>query len=172
MSEHLREEEFIPYLDARLSDTERRRLDLHLADCAACRARRDELRALLGVLGEWEAVEPSPGFDAALQARLEEEAQRPVWFGLRPAYAVALAGAVVAVIGLLLWRSVPPTTGPPPVAQTPPEVVEPAPGGETPGLQAGDELAALDNPVLLENYELLEEFDILFEPAGKEEKKL
>jgi len=70
MSKHLKEAEIIPYLDARLSDAERQRLDRHLADCSACRMQMAEFRALLGVLEEWKAVEPSPAFDAAVRERL------------------------------------------------------------------------------------------------------
>ena len=39
MSKHLKEVEIIPYLDARLNDAERQRLDRHLTDCSACRAK-------------------------------------------------------------------------------------------------------------------------------------
>lgn len=167
MNQHLSEEEFIPYLDGRLSQAERQRLDHHLAVCTDCLAQFDELRAVMGVLEEWEGLQPSPGFDAALRARLAKEARRPEpWYTLRPVYAAALAVAVAVAIGLVLWQPAPVTAPPTPVAQTPHVGVEaPTPAG-------GDELAVLENPVLLENYELLEEFDVLFETAAKEEKKL
>lgn len=177
MNEHLREEEVIPYLDACLSEAERRRLDTHLAACAACRAQLEELRAVLGVLEEWKVAEASPGFDAALRARLSAELRKPQpWYALRPAYAVALAAAVLTAIGVGLWRSAPsPTPAPPPVARIgqPPAVPAPSPRVQKPRPPAAaDDLAVLDNPVLLDNYELLDEFDILFEPAPRKEKKL
>ena len=177
MSKHWQEEEFIPYLDGRASPAERRRLEEHLATCNACRVQLDELRAVLGVLGEWEAVEHTPSFDAALRARLvQEPAGRQGWFALRPAYALALAVAVLVAVGLALWQSAPPPVPAPPqvVKASPPKPVSPPPAVKTPPspVKGEDELAVLDNPVLLENYELLEQFDVLFEPAPKEGKKL
>ncbi|MDA2914606.1 zf-HC2 domain-containing protein [Acidobacteriia bacterium AH_259_A11_L15] len=174
MSEHLREEEFIPYLDGRLSEAERERLDVHLAACAACRAHCGELRALLGVLGEWKAAEPSPAFDAALRARLAEEATPPPrWYSLRPVFAGALAAAILLALGVVLWEPGAPDAGPPVVTRPPsPSLPTGPPGNETPPGVSGDDLAVLENPVLLENYELLEEFDILFEPAEEEDETL
>ena len=180
MSEHLREEDFIHYVDGRLDEAERAELDRHLAACAGCRGRVDELRGLMGVLGEWQAAGPSPRFDAALRARLAEEpAPAPPWFALRPAYAAALAAAAVLALGVYLWPPevagpmvVPPSVVPPPpplARARPPVVARPRPGQPT--VQVNDGLAAFNNPVLLENYELLEEFDVLFEPVTPEEKK-
>lgn len=177
MSKHWQEEEFIPYLDGRVSQAERTQLEEHLAACTVCRAQLEDLRAVLGVLGEWKAVEPSPGFDAVLRTRLSHErVPRLGWLGLRPAYLVALALAVLAVVSIALWQSAPPETPPPPrVAQTapprpvaPPPAITPPPSPPT----SEDDLAVLDTPVLMDDYELLEQFDILFEPLPKEEKKL
>lgn len=177
MSQHWREEEFIPYLDGRVSAAERKRLDEHLAACDACRAQLHELRLVMGVLGEWKTAEPTPGFDAALRARLvQEPAGRREWFTLRPAYAVALAVVILVAVGLALWQLAPAPVPPPPpqVVQAPAQKpVPPAPAVTPPTPVAGeDEFAVLDNPVLLENYELLDQFDVLFEPAPKEGKKL
>ena len=176
MSEHLREEDFIQYLDGRLNEAARAELDRHLAACADCRGRVDELRGVMGVLGEWQAAGPSPRFDAALRARLAEEpASAPPWFAWRPAYAAGLAAAAVLVLGVYLWPPTAPDV-PAPVTQFPPPPVTPGvpPVVATPRTPAGqgtDELAAFDNPVLLENYELLEQFDVLFEPVPPKEKK-
>lgn len=172
MNTHWREEDLIPYLDGRLSAAERARLDQHLAGCAPCRAQLEETRALMGVLEEWKAVEPSAGFDAALRARLEQEkSRRAGWFVLRPAYAAAAVLALLLVIGLSLLQpgstpSVSPAGGPEP---SPPAQV-----AQAPAAASGEEedLAVLENRVLLENYELLEEFDVLFEPLANGEKKL
>lgn len=175
MSPHFREEEFIPYLDGRLPGPERARLDEHLAGCADCRAHLDEFRALVGVLGEWRAADPSVGFDAALRARLAvEKAAGTGWPILRPAYAAIGIMALLVVVGVGRWLLTPPETSPgQQAAQT--GVVAVAPSApETPPavLPNSDELVVLDNQVLLENYELLEEFDVLFEPLNEEEKKL
>ena len=172
MNMHWREEELIPYLDGRLSAAERARLDEHLAGCASCRAQFEETRALMGVLEEWKAVEPSPTFDAALRTRLEQEkSRRAGWFALRPAYAAAALLALLVVIGLSLLQpgptsSVSPTGGP--ELSPPAQVTQALPAASS----EEEDLAVLENPVLLENYELLEEFDVLFEPLANGEEKL
>lgn len=176
MSEHLREDEFLTYLDGRLSAAERARRDEHLSACATCRTQLDELRALMGVLDEWKAIRPSPGFDASVQARLEGgEPPRPGWFILRPVYGVAAAVVLLVAIGAGLWQIAPPAPAPavPQIAQTQPTVPSvPSQQAQPTAPGAGDDLAVLDNPLLLDNYELLEEFDVLFEPLNKEKRKL
>lgn len=177
MNEHLREADVVAYLDGRLSPDERTRVAQHLTGCIACREQLGELRSLLDVLGEWKPVEPSLGFDAALRARVADEAGAPFgWAWLRPAYAGALAVAVLAAVAFGLWQlSLPEMVAPPAVVrQATPETGLPVPILELPTLQPVemDELVMLDNPVLLENYELLEKFDALFEPLSEEEEEL
>ena len=174
MSTHLREEEYIPYLDQRLEAPERTRVDNHLAACDVCRTRLDEMRSLMGVLDEWKAAETSPSFDATLRARLEEEkSRRTGWFVFRPAYAVALAAVVLLALALTFWPAGVPETDAPEVVQTAPATQEVAQGPadvKVPELFAvgeSEDLAALE---VLENYELLDQFDILFEPLNGEEK--
>jgi len=187
MSEHLKEEAIVPYLDGRLSAVEREQLDTHLASCGECRERVNELRALMGVLAEWELDQPTPSFDAALRARLAEEAEQGIgWLTLRPAYAfwasagrpiygAALAAAVVIAAAVALW---PPTTVElPPLPQAPgvaqaPRLSRPTAPSLPPASQSNgnDTLAVLDNSVLLENYDMLTQFDILFEPTAEEKE--
>jgi anti-sigma factor RsiW len=175
MSKHLKEAEIIPYLDARLSDAERQRLDRHLTDCSACRTQLAEFRALLGVLEEWKAVEPSPAFDAAVRERLRAQPEplpRWAWLRLRSAWGAALVVLVMVAIGLWQFTSlVPPQEqgSAPDRAQVEPTVV-PDTVPETASAE-GDSLELLDDPVLLENYELLAEFDVLFEPVRVDNKK-
>ena len=91
----------------------RAEMDLHLADCAACREQLAELRATMSLLDTWEAPEPNPYFLTRLNARLDEErrAAPASWFErvrarlvygsrltLRPVAAMALT-AVVLVSG-------------------------------------------------------------------------
>ena len=58
MNEHWREEDFLTYLDAGAGADEREQLQKHLAGCGDCRASLEELRSLIGVLGEWKGVSP------------------------------------------------------------------------------------------------------------------
>jgi len=177
MSEHLKEEVILPFLDGRLSAAERAPVTEHLAACAACRAQVEELRAVLSALGEWPGVAPSPSFDAALRARVAQEAEQGTgWFVLRPAWGAALAAAVVMAAAIALWP--PESTELPPLPPAPGVAVAPharTPGATTqqpvqPETNGSDELAVLDNPVLLDNYKLLAEFDILFEVEEEKEE--
>ena len=178
MNEHVKEESLVPYVDGRLSTGERAQLDTHLANCGACRERVDELRALLGALGEWTLEQPSPSFDAALRARLAgEEEQGTGWFLLRPIYGAALAAAVVIAAAVALWPpatvELPPLPQVPGVAQAPQPSQPSAPTQTRPSQSQSngtDALAALDNSVLLENYDMLTQFDILFEPTAEEKE--
>jgi len=53
----------------------------HVAECNACRAELEELRATMAAMDAWEAPEPNPYFMTRFQARLEEEKQAapPSW---------------------------------------------------------------------------------------------
>ena len=169
MSEHWREEDFLTYLDVRAGGEERRRLEKHLVGCSDCRTRLEELRSLMGALGEWKAVSLSPGFDARLRGKLEQERSRGAgWLAfVRPGYAAALAVAAVMAIGLSLWQPAAPEPVKP-QASNPAAVGSVSPQALT---AEGEDLAVVDNPVLLEDFDLLENFDGLFEPLPKEGKR-
>jgi len=75
----------------------------HMESCSECRAWSISLRGLDRVLAADETVEPGPGFDTRMFARLEERRRR----GRRWRWALAAAGvpAVAAVAILLFARS-------------------------------------------------------------------
>jgi hypothetical protein len=134
----------------------------------------DELRAVVGVLGEWPAVAPSPDFDAALRARVARETEQGAgWFVLRPAWGAALAAAVVIAFAVGLWPpaeiELPALPQPPGVAVAPQPGQTPQPTPAQPEASETDELAVLDNPEVLDNLKLLSEFDILFEVEEENE---
>jgi hypothetical protein len=72
----------------------------HMASCAACAGKLEELRQTMALLDEWKAPEPSLYFDTRLQARWREEMARPPvgWLDWlrRPALVVSLAAVLVA----------------------------------------------------------------------------
>src|SRR3981081_4940558 len=75
----------------------------HLADCAACGAKLEEIRQSMALLDEWRAPEPSPYFDVRLQAHLREEMSKPQtgwrqWFR-RPVLATGLTRPVGKGVG-------------------------------------------------------------------------
>ena len=45
----------------------------HIEECSGCRTEWEELRAVIGLLDEWKAPEPSPYFDTRMTARLRHE---------------------------------------------------------------------------------------------------
>ena len=75
-----------------LSVSERAALAEHLAACPACRERAAELRATAELLEAAPEIDPSPGFDAALEARLDIERRR------ERARRVTLAGLLIAAV--------------------------------------------------------------------------
>ncbi len=93
--------ELLPDLAAGLVAAEPE-VNLHLRSCTGCAGELDELRKTMALLDEWQAPEPSPYFDVRLQARLREEAakQRHSWFAWLRRPVVAVAAAVVLVVGV------------------------------------------------------------------------
>lgn len=179
MTRHLTEEEMIRHLDARLDSTEAERVGAHFVECAECRVRVEEFRALRGLLDEWKPIDASAGFDAAVHEGLRAESARGWgwrWLRVRPALGAAIGVAILVVAVATLWQTYTPAPvqapqvaqGESPMAAQP--LTEPAP--VVPEVQQVDDLAVLENPVLLENYELLAEFDILFEPVRQGKNSL
>lgn len=82
-----------------LDAPEVQRLDEHLRDCAACRARADELGSSLGALA---APADDAGFSAAARARLERALARERRGAWRPASAALLGFAAGLLCALAL----------------------------------------------------------------------
>ncbi len=133
-------------VDGRASAGERDRVAVHVAGCATCARRLEDLRGVWTSLDALEAVEPSPAFDARLRERLEAGSRAslwPAWFPARARWAgltLAMAAAAVA-----LWFSVRPLRHRP----APASVENPA------------DFAVVKNLPVLENYDLLSNFDAL-----------
>jgi hypothetical protein len=67
MNRHWKDEEIQDFLDGARPDESRRE---HLDRCGACAARVERFRTLFADLGDLERIEPSPGFEAGVLARL------------------------------------------------------------------------------------------------------
>ena len=146
--------ELLPDLAAG-SDAGTPEVEKHIASCAACAAKLQGFQQTMALLDEWQAPEPSPYFDARLQASLREAMARPATGWLhwlrRPAWAISLAAALVAgaiVIGNRAYT--PPIEA---INTKPPELSVPV----LPGTAVGD-LQALER-----NNELYADFDVLDE---------
>jgi anti-sigma factor RsiW len=134
----------IPYLDGRASTSERRKVEEHLAACAACRTRAEEYRRLSIVLDEAPAMEPSLGFNARLRQRIAAE-PKPRWWGwIAPS--PRLAFSVAMLVALSLWISARPT-----------EV------GTTKTAQSEQDFKMIQDLRVLEDYDVLTKFDALSE---------
>jgi anti-sigma factor RsiW len=145
------ETDLIAYLDAQADPAARRKVEAHLAECADCRKRAEEFRALWSVLDELPAAEPSAGFDARVRARIAAEPERRSWWRmLRPSPRLAFATA--ALMAMSVWMLT--------IHETRRQMdtsVELA--GVTQGSEA--EFRIIQNLPELENYDLLSNFDVL-----------
>jgi anti-sigma factor RsiW len=143
------ENQLIAYLDGKAKPAERRQVESHLAECAACRQRVDEFRLVAGLLDELPAITPSPSFDAELRARVAAEPQRASlwgWMMPSPQFAFAVTALLVCSIWLTSIRP-----GRPPVAPS--------------AQQSSSEIEfnVINNLPVLEDYDVLSNFDALSE---------
>lgn len=107
-----RETDLGVYVLGTLDDAERSAVDAHLAECASCRARQQELAPLPGLLGRLTAEQvealgaPPPAvladrIVAEGQRRLDRQRRRPLLIAVAACLAVlaAIAGTAIAVGG-------------------------------------------------------------------------
>jgi len=158
------------YLDGKLSPAQRSAVEAHLAVCAACRERVHGFTQVMGLLDEWQTVQPSPFFQTRLAARLKEEAATQSWwsslrepYAFRPAsgslFAVALA--VVMTVAVVVLRYSPAPLDP---SNTPGQGEQQGTTGSQAvavAVTAGDDLPLYQDLPLLEDYEVLRNFEVL-----------
>ncbi len=120
MNSHLSDEQLIGYNHATLTDAEREAMDSHLADCPGCRARLAEHEALQrrihhSLLADLRTVRPSPDMKFAAIAPGLKRQSGFVGLWRRSGQLVpsamalaALAGVVIALIGLIEGAGQPP----------------------------------------------------------------
>ena len=147
------EGKLIAFMDGRASDADRRAVESHLAECAACKARVEGFSGVWSMLNEMPVVEPSHGFEARLRARMAAEPQRVSFWqhiaAMLPSPRLALA---VAMLGLFsLWQS-----------SRPVAVNETA----TP-VSSDAEFRMIQDLPVLENYDVLTSLDALSQPIGQ-----
>jgi hypothetical protein len=130
----------------------------HMASCADCAGKIEELRQTMALLDEWKAPEPSPFFDTRLQARLRQEAAAPhaAWFNWlrRPALVFSLAAVLVVGSVIAGSRSYLFQTGE--IATNPPVPAAPA----RPGSAVGDLQALERNNDLYADFDMLDELQV------------
>ena len=149
--------ELIGYLDRRANSAERKQVEEHLLDCAACRERAEGFRNVWTALEELPAVEPSFGFDARVRQRVAAEPQ-PQWFRwLVPQPRLAFTMALLLALSVWIAKLPPRNSGAPSSAAA----------NESEQFQAIKDLNVLDN------YEVLTKFDALSElmPSDRQPQK-
>ena len=137
----------IAYLDGRTEPGRRREIENHLAGCVACREQARQLRELWGILDESPVLHPSPGFDAAVRARIAREPHRGGAWGWLAAPSPLLAMGIAALLVFSIWLSSLPRTAPPLRAA---------------GTVESEFMMIADLPVL-EDYDVLANFEALSE---------
>src|ERR1700684_4365115 len=144
--------ELIPYLDRRASSADRHEVEEHLAACAGCRTRAEELRTLWSVLDEVPIVQPSLGFDARMRARIAEEprARWYRWFVPQPRLAMAMA--LLLAVSVWITRLPQDNSGLAGTAQN-----------------EQQQFQVIKNLDVLENYDVLSKFDALDEVPADEQ---
>jgi anti-sigma factor RsiW len=147
------EGKLVAYMDGRASDSDRRVVESHLKECAACQARVEGFSGVWAMLNEVPVVEPSQAFEARLRARMAAEPQREgFWAGLAamlPSPRLALAVALLAVFSM--WQSSRPVT----VNETAAPVSSDA------------EFRMIQDLPVLENYDVLTSLDALAQPVAQ-----
>jgi anti-sigma factor RsiW len=156
------ENKLVSYLDGRAKPAERHAVEAHLADCAECRVRAEEFRALWSVMDDLPVLSPSPAFDASLRARIAAEPVRRGFWEWLPT--PRLAFAVTALVVMSVWLSSMPR-----IAGNRNKVEAKVEAKVTEVATEADFRMIRDLPVL-ENYDVLSKFDALSElpnsPSG------
>jgi anti-sigma factor RsiW len=100
----------VDYCAGRLDSGAAAGFEEHLAACEACRERVAAQKAVWRALDGWEPEPVSPGFDAALRARIDSERRGAWWqalgswiprLGFQPALTLALASMVILAVALM-----------------------------------------------------------------------
>jgi hypothetical protein len=173
MTEHLDDDLYnFVATPERLDPSTRARLAAHVDGCATCRGAVDDTRRLFGALDAAPSlgatVEPSRGFRAAMNARLDaiDEARGTPWARLRAwltSGRVALGGALAAgALGAALTLT--------PRAETPGElaaVAELDPGVSA--LDVAEHLELLEDLDVVEDLDIVDDLDVLTRLAADRE---
>lgn len=144
------EQSLIAYLDTKAKPAERRRVEAHLAECAACTERAEQFRLLWGVLDELPTVAPQPEFDAAVRARVAREPRHAgFWASFVPSTRLVFSASALLACSLWLASFTPsykPAASIAPVAQS-----------------SEADFGMIKNLPVLEDYDVLANFDALSE---------
>ncbi len=94
---HLTESQLNEYLDNTLETSARREMDLHLQECAECRARLNKLQSIFTALAGLPEARLARDLSSSVLSRLPEKQPR-IWTPF-------FAAQVGAAIGMFIWLS-------------------------------------------------------------------
>ena len=102
MNLHLNDDDLVLHYYGELPAPEESRAESHLSACAACQANYTKLQQVMAFVDSAPAIEPGPGFERVVWARLEPALHGPrrhwfSWFVLSPARLAFTAGIVVLI---------------------------------------------------------------------------
>jgi len=140
------EKQMLPYVDGRLKASEQRAVEAHLVECAACRVRVNEFRAVSGLLDELPEIEPSGAFDARVRARVAAEPVKQSWWAVfAPSPRAALAASMLLLA--TIWVGSRPNVN--------------APGTHSQDVAVNPANVDPNDLPVLENYDILANFEPL-----------
>ena len=152
--------ELIAYLDRRANSAERRQIEDHLLECAACRKRAEEFRNVWSVLEEVPAIEPSFGFDARVRQRVAAE-PKPRWFAwMMPQPRLAFSLALLLALSVWIGR----------MPQMKSVIAPATAANESEQFQEIKDLPVLDNYEVLTKLDALSELGPAVEQAPEKER--
>jgi hypothetical protein len=102
----LEKETLVGYVYRLLDEGAASQVRSHLAECPRCHSVVEQYGRLDGVLSEWQAATPTPGFDARVRQAVEsQQANRSAWafWGLDWTRGLALASLVALLIAGAAW---------------------------------------------------------------------
>ena len=128
MNLHVNDDDLVLHYYGELPASEESRAESHLAACAACQANYTKLQRVMAFVDSAPAIEPGPGFERIVWARLEPALHRPTsgWFAwfVSPAHLAFTAGIVMLIGAAFMAGRMTHTVAPATTAQSAEKVRE------------------------------------------------
>lgn len=114
---HLNDDDLVLHYYGEMPAGDENRAESHLAACAACQANYTRLQRVMAFVDSAPGVEPAPGFERIVWARLEPALHAPrrswfAWFVYSPARLAFTAGIVILISAAFMAGRMTRTTAP------------------------------------------------------------
>jgi anti-sigma factor RsiW len=126
---HLHDDDLVLHYYGEMPAADENRAESHLAACAECQANYAKLQRVMAFVDSAPGVEPAPGFERIVWARLEPALHAPrrnwfAWFVFSPARLAFTAGIVILISAAFMAGRMTRTAAPAGTAQSPEKVRE------------------------------------------------